>query len=80
MKQWIGISSFLFLIGASIPRLAAQTSQANTESRHPSISANGRYVAFVSTATNLVAGDTNNKEDVFRWDRFSGTITRVSVP
>lgn len=31
----------------------------------PSISANGRFVAFVSAATNLVAGDGNGQSDVF---------------
>jgi Tol biopolymer transport system component len=45
----------------------------------PSISANGRYVAFVSAATNLVAGDTNGFWDVFVRDRVSGTTERVSV-
>lgn len=34
-----------------------------------SISADGRFVAFASDATNLVAGDTNNKRDVFIHDR-----------
>ena len=45
----------------------------------PSISADGRFVAFVSDATTLVAGDTNGKSDVFVHDRQSGTTTRVSV-
>jgi Tol biopolymer transport system component len=44
----------------------------------PSISADGRYVAFASYATNLVAGDTNGAEDIFVRDRTSGTTTRVS--
>ena len=43
------------------------------------ISANGRFVAFYSTATNLVAGDTNGLQDVFRHDRQTGTTIRVSV-
>jgi Tol biopolymer transport system component len=34
------------------------------------ISADGRYVAFSSGATNLVAGDTNHSRDVFVRDRF----------
>jgi Tol biopolymer transport system component len=43
------------------------------------ISANGRFVAFDSYATNLVPDDTNQAEDVFVRDVVSGTTTRVSV-
>ncbi len=39
--------------------------QGNGDSFAPSISADGRFVAFDSTATNLVSGDTNGFEDVF---------------
>jgi Tol biopolymer transport system component len=42
-----------------------------------SISADGRYVVFDSTAADLVAGDTATR-DVFLWDRVSGTITKVA--
>ena len=45
-----------------------------------SISADGRYVAFSSEATNMVAGDTNETEDIFIHDRQTGATTRVSVP
>jgi uncharacterized repeat protein (TIGR01451 family) len=45
----------------------------------PSISADGRFVAFVSDAADLVPGDTNSDEDVFVYDRQAGTIERVSV-
>ena len=45
----------------------------------PSISADGRYVAFDSNATNLVPGDTNGYDDVFVHDRQTGQTTRVSV-
>lgn len=45
----------------------------------PSISANGRFVAFVSRASNLVSGDTNGIEDVFVRDRLTGVTTRVDV-
>src|ERR1051326_8609638 len=44
-----------------------------------SISADGRYVAFASGATNLVVGDTNGSYDIFVRDRQSGTTERVSV-
>ncbi|GMV36936.1 MAG: hypothetical protein AMXMBFR61_14440 [Fimbriimonadales bacterium] len=53
--------------------------QANDGSRDPAVSADGRFVVFSSDATNLVAGDTNNSEDVFVRDRQLGTIERVSV-
>ena len=43
------------------------------------ISSNGRYVAFYSDATNLVAGDTNGFQDVFIRDTQLNTTTRVSV-
>jgi Tol biopolymer transport system component len=45
----------------------------------PSISADGRYVAFLSNAANLVPGDTNGFDDVFVRDRVAGTTERVSV-
>ena len=45
----------------------------------PSISADGRYVAFASHATNLVAGDTNGVADVFVHDRVTGVTVRASV-
>jgi RHS repeat-associated protein len=44
-----------------------------------SVSADGRYIAFGSGATNLVSGDTNGVADVFVRDRATGTTTRVSV-
>ena len=43
------------------------------------MSLNGRYVVFVSTATNLVSGDTNGFQDVFVHDLQTGETTRVSV-
>jgi Tol biopolymer transport system component len=45
----------------------------------PTISADGRYVAFCSVATNLVPGDTNGVMDVFLRDTVAGTTTRVST-
>jgi cysteine-rich repeat protein len=48
-------------------------------SEGPSISADGRYVAFSSESNNLVAGDTLFGMDVFVRDRTMGTTTRASV-
>ncbi|MBF2076368.1 MAG: PD40 domain-containing protein [Synechococcales cyanobacterium C42_A2020_086] len=53
--------------------------QANLDSFAPSISADGRFVAFDSLASNLVAGDTFNSSDVFVHDRLTGTTTLVSA-
>ena len=45
----------------------------------PAISADGRFVAFDSAASNLVPGDTNGTNDVFVRDRRAGVTSRVSV-
>jgi len=52
--------------------------QGNEGSFTPSISADGRYVAFASDATALVAGDHNRAEDVFVHDRRTGRTVKVS--
>src|SRR6185295_1330042 len=52
---------------------------ANVDCLSPSVSDDGRYVAFMTYASNLVAGDTNVAEDVFVRDRISGTTTRASL-
>lgn len=49
------------------------------DSFNPTLSETGQFVAFVSEATNLVAGDGNLVRDVFVHDRTLGTTTRVSV-
>jgi Tol biopolymer transport system component len=51
----------------------------NRESRHPAISANGRYVVFTSAADNLVDYDDNQRYDVFVSDLTTGDIVRVNV-
>lgn len=45
----------------------------------PAISSDGRYVVFHSGADNLVSGDTNGADDVFRKDTQTGTVIRVST-
>lgn len=52
---------------------------ADGPSSEPALSADGRHVAFVSLATNLVPGDTNGVADVFVHDRGTGALHRVSV-
>src|SRR5919202_4504786 len=51
----------------------------NSGSYNPSISADGRFVAFLSNASNIVPGDTNSSYDIFVRDRLTNTTTRVSV-
>jgi Tol biopolymer transport system component len=53
--------------------------QGNADSIAPAISGDGRYVAFSSSAGNLVAGDSNAQDDIFLKDRLSGVTTRVST-
>lgn len=53
--------------------------EGNDRSFFGSVSADGRYVAFASTSTNLVQGDTNGWDDVFVYDRWIKTTRRVSV-
>src|SRR5215468_9146689 len=87
--RWAGVvmSAWAWTVGLA----AAQTTIARVstdnlgaqatggDSTTPSVSADGRYVAFASTATNLVPGDTNQLSDIFVKDRQTGAIERVSV-
>lgn len=59
--------------------VSSAEAQANSSSDGPSISSDGRYVAFVSGASNLVGGDTNDDPDIFVRDTIAGTTSRVSV-
>jgi hypothetical protein len=65
--------------------VASDGAQANDQSGAPSISFDGRYVAFESAATNLVANDSNGRNDVFVRDTCTGaascvpSTSRVSV-
>ncbi len=51
----------------------------NNESSSPVLSADGRYVAFVSSSTNLVPGGTNKHSNVFIRDRQTGQVELASV-
>lgn len=59
--------------------LTTDEAQANGDSREPSISGDGSLVAFTSDATNLVAGDTNNRADVYLRNIDNGSISRLSL-
>jgi len=64
-----------------ISRVSVSTegTEADGDSTGPSISPDGRYVAFQSEASNLVADDTNGVIDVFVHDTETGTTVRVSM-
>jgi Tol biopolymer transport system component len=68
-------------IGHTTRRVSISTAgvQADGRSDEPTISADGRYVAFSSTATNLARGDTNGASDIFVRDRATGVTRRVSL-
>ncbi|MCZ7669549.1 MAG: hypothetical protein M5U34_21410 [Chloroflexi bacterium] len=51
----------------------------NDTSTRSSISVDGRYVTFDSDASNLVSDDTNNRSDVFVYDRQTGQTSRISI-
>jgi Tol biopolymer transport system component len=69
------------LATGAIQRVSVSSSgqQSDGESHSPTLSADGRYVAFESFGTNLVPGDTNGVTDIFVCDRSTGTLTRVST-
>ncbi len=70
-------------------RLEGTTSRASVSSAEeqalgshcgdPTISADGRFVSFWSTASNLVSGDTNGLQDIFVRDRVTGTLARMNL-
>ena len=60
--------------------VANNGAEANHISSNPLPSADGRYIAFASLASNLAGTDTNNAWDVFLVDRHTDTLVRVSEP
>ena len=85
MKVFISLLIALFLglnvFSQTTTRVSMDSNgnEGNNDSSIPSISADGRYVAFFSNASNLVPNDTNGVEDVFVRDSQTGMTTRVSV-
>ncbi len=68
-------------VNGSMERVSVSNggAQGNAVSDQPSISQDGRYVAFRSFATSLLAGDTNNVADIYLRDRQTNTTTRISL-
>jgi hypothetical protein len=60
-------------------RGAQPNGESNGGSGHVGISDDGRFIAFFSTATNLIADDRNDQQDAFVFDRATKTTTRVSL-
>jgi hypothetical protein len=67
------------MVHAVVGTATANLTQANGSSNEPSISADGRYVAFRSSASNLVSGDTNAASDIFLYDRTANATSRLST-
>jgi Tol biopolymer transport system component len=67
-------------VGGTTIRVSLATSgaQANARSEGSAVSADGRFVVFVSDASNLVTGDSNGAPDVFVRDCLSGTTELIS--
>lgn len=73
---------FLHRVGLSFTQLVSANGYGlpgNGDSHYPSVSDDGRFVAFDSRATDLVEGDTNYSRDVFVRDMQDGLTTRQSV-
>jgi hypothetical protein len=59
--------------------LTSASGESSGDSYLGAISSDGRYVAFESSATDLVPGDTNGVPDIFVRDRVAGTTMRANV-
>ena len=88
MTKTIGFAAVCLLVllpGLVTAQITSRSSlhTSGTEADHfnfrAAVSADGRYVAFHSRASNLITGDTNDEDDVFVHDHFAGVTVRVSV-
>lgn len=80
-----GTDVFLYNVAAGTTRLVSgaagsSTTTANSRSLSPVLSHDGRYVAYMSNGTNLIAGvtDSNGQSDVFHYDGQTGLAILVS--
>lgn len=87
-RYWGGRGNDTFIVndpgdrivdGAIIDWVSYGSAAGNGASQRPSVSNDGRYVAFESSADNLVKNDTNAQTDVFLKDTLNGTIRRIST-
>ena len=77
----LGLASGRIAAAQETTRISVSSSglQGDGGSFESSISADGQLLAFISWATNLVAGDRNGTSDILVHDRGTGTTERVSV-
>jgi len=70
-----------FTLAQTTTRISVGTggAESNRNSFNPRVSADGKFVVFSSLATNLVAGDTNDEEDIFVTELATGVTKRVNV-
>ncbi len=59
--------------------IASDGTQADEGGLYPALSADGRFVAFMSSATNLIPSDANYPDHMYVHDRQTRTTTRVSI-
>jgi hypothetical protein len=74
----LGVQGVLAFTGMEVVSVSSGGAQGNSDSGIPSISADGRYIAFQSHATNLVSPAISNSQ-IFLRDRQAGTTTLVSA-
>ena len=77
--QFVFAGAYQEIVSVSTAGVAGNASSFTNADVRRNISADGRYVVFASTATNLVAGDSNGVADVFIRDTVLNTTERVSV-
>ena len=68
----------VFVNNVMVDTTPAGTASGNGSSSQPVISADGRYVAFTTNATDLVSGDSNGVSDVAVRDMFTSQLTVLS--
>lgn len=69
----------IFRYDAQTDTLENITIMANDGSNSPKMSSDGRYLSFISSATNLVSGDSNSNPDVFRYDFQTDTFENITL-
>ncbi len=78
-----GLAALTLVLAACTPTerasVANDGAQGNGISDAPSLSHDGRYLAFESSASHLVPGDTNHVSDIFVRDLVAKTVARVSA-
>ena len=77
--RWIGTGAQVTLPYTELVSKGMNGQNANNASGSPSVSGDGRYVAFASAASNLVPNDQGGFQDIFVYDRTTDTMEIVSI-